>query len=54
VFVFVGIANALAMAGSLLVSPFARRLIKWSGEINMICFAIVFVALKLLLFAIVM
>ena len=53
VFAFIGIANALGMLSCIFISPFAKRLIKWLGDINMVCFGNLFIAMKLLLYALI-
>ena len=48
---FLGIGGSITSLSGLLVSPFARKLISWTGEINMVFLSIIITSSRLFLIA---
>ena len=53
-FILIGISGAIAALIALVISPFAKQLINWTEEVNMIVICIVGTNIRVILYAVIM
>ena len=53
-FIMIGISGAIAALSALAISPFAKKLINWTEEVNMIVMCTVGTNIRVILYAVIM
>ena len=53
-FILIGISGAIAALIALVISPFAKQLINWTEEVNMIVICMVGTNIRIILYAVIM
>lgn len=50
----IGISGAISALSALLIAPFAKQMIKWTGEVNMVVIGTVVTNIRMILYAVIM
>ena len=52
-FIFLGVTGAISALSALLMAPFAKQLIKWTGEVNMVLIGTIVTVIRIILYAVI-
>ena len=53
-FIILGVSGAISALSALLIAPFAKQLIKWTGEVNMVLIGTIVTIIRIILYAVIM